>query len=381
MKKLQIILLSLLIFISASLFFAKFVWAQSFTQNENMQGEIIRIRGEKQTELMGQTRTISEVEVQITKGSYQGEVVLVSQDTSGYQQTKLSVGDKVVVTLVINPQGESNFYITDFIRYDPLIFLVALFVILVIMVAKRKGLSSLIGLVASFFFIFTILLPFISKGYDPVLTAIFTAIIIMPVTFYLSHGYNLKTHLAVTGTLISLVITGILAVIFVNAAHISGYGSEEASFISVAKGGNFNIQGLVLAGIIIGALGILDDITISQAAIVLQIKSVSKKISIKELYTRAISVGHDHIASLVNTLVLVYTGAALPLLILFVDAKQPILELINHEIIAEEIVRTIIASIGLVLAVPITTALACAAVYKKKFSQSEKRQALLEHHH
>jgi uncharacterized membrane protein len=114
---------------------------------------------------------------------------------------------------------------------------------------------------------------------------------------------------------------------------------------------------------------------------VLQIKSVSKKISIKELYTRAISVGHDHIASLVNTLVLVYTGAALPLLILFVDAKQPILELINHEIIAEEIVRTIIASIGLVLAVPITTALACAAVYKKKFSQSEKRQALLEHHH
>jgi len=181
---------------------------------------------------------------------------------------------------------------------------------------------------------------------------------IIPITFYLSHGFNKKTTVAVGGTVIALIITGILAGIFVEAAKLTGFASEEAGFLQVAKQGLVNIKGLLLAGIIIGVLGVLDDVTVSQSAIVFQLKQANAKIKAGELYKRAMDVGKDHISSMVNTLVLVYTGAALPLLLLFIDNPHPFSEVVNYEIIADEIVRTLVGSIGLVLAVPITTLIA-----------------------
>jgi uncharacterized membrane protein len=181
---------------------------------------------------------------------------------------------------------------------------------------------------------------------------------IIPVTFYLSHGFNKKTHVAIVGTIISLIITGVLAAVFVNISKLTGYASEEAGFLQSEIGGTINMKGVLLAGIIIGTLGVLDDITVSQSAIVYQLKKANKKLGFRQLFSRAMKVGHDHISSLINTLVLVYAGVAMPLLLLFVNNPRPFSEVINYEIIADEIVRTLVGSIGLITAVPITTVLA-----------------------
>ena len=203
--------------------------------------------------------------------------------------------------------------------------------------------------------IFAFILPQISAGHDPIFIAILASLFIIPVTFYLSHGLSRKTTTAVAGTFIALIITGILATIFVNVTRLTGFSSEEAGFLQAEKGGLVNIKGLLLAGIIVSVLGILDDITVSQASVVHQLKKLSPNLTLMQLYSKAMEVGRDHIASVVNTLVLVYAGAAMPLFLLFIDSSRPFGQVINHELIAEEIIRTLVASIGLILAVPITT--------------------------
>jgi uncharacterized membrane protein len=214
--------------------------------------------------------------------------------------------------------------------------------------------------------IFKFILPMIYAGYDPVLITIIASLVMIPVTFYLSHGFNRKTSIAIGGTLIALLITGLLAKVFVEATKLTGFASEEAGFLQVARGNLVNIRGLLLAGIIIGALGVLDDISIAQSALVQQLREANPKMKAREVFSRAMNVGQDHIASMVNTLVLVYTGAALPLLLLFIDNPLPFSQVINYEIIAEEIVRTLVGSIGLITAVPITTLIASSSDFKKK---------------
>jgi uncharacterized membrane protein len=200
---------------------------------------------------------------------------------------------------------------------------------------------------------------------DPVLIATLASAMIIPITFYMSHGISKKTTIAVAGTLIALLITGLLGKLFSELAHLNGLSTEESGMLAVLKGGEINLKGILLAGIVIGALGVLDDITISQAAIVEQLREAASKAKFGEIYGRAMKVGRDHITSMINTLILVYAGASLPLLLIFVDNPHPLREIINYEFIAEEIVRTLVGSIGLIVAVPITTFLAAMA-YRKK---------------
>jgi uncharacterized membrane protein len=242
-----------------------------------------------------------------------------------------------------------------------------IFAILALIVGGKWGITSILGMAFSFLIIFKFILPQIIKGSDPVLISIIGSFFIIPVTFYLSHGFNEKTHIAIAGTLISLFITGIFASIFVDFAKLTGFASEEAAFLNFEKQGSINIKGLLLSGIIIGTLGILDDITVSQSAIVYQLKSVNKRLKLRQLFNRAMKVGHDHVSSMVNTLVLVYTGASMPLLLLFINNPRPFTEVINYEIIADEIVRTLVGSAGLILAVPITTFLAAYFSSKKYY--------------
>jgi uncharacterized membrane protein len=234
-----------------------------------------------------------------------------------------------------------------------------------VFIGKWQGATSLVGMGLSFLVIFKFILPKISAGSDPVQIAILGSLVIIPATFILSHGLNKKTGIAIAGTLIALIITGVLAKAFVEAAKLTGFASEEAGFLQAYKPDLINIKGLLLAGIIIGVLGVLDDITVSQSAIVEQLKEANPRLKAGELYKKAMTVGKDHIASMVNTLVLVYTGAALPLLLLFVDNPHPFSEIVNYEIIADEVVRTLVGSIGLMLAVPITTFIAVVAADKR----------------
>ncbi len=291
--------------------------------------------------------------------SQEFEVTLldVAQEKQGF-----NVGEKVVVLATANPEG-TQFTIVDYVRHDALTLLFVLFVFVAVIVGRKWGVASLVGMAFSFLVIFMFILPRIIAGGDPVFNTILGASFIVPVTFYMSHGFSDKTHVAIFSTIITLIIIGVLAAFFIQLAHLTGYAAEEAIFLQNL--GEFNIRGILLSGIIIGSLGVLDDITISQASIVLELYSSNAKTSKGDLYRRAMNVGRDHIASLVNTLVLVYTGASLPLLLLFTESGRSFSDIINIEMVADEIVRTLAGSIGLIIAVPLTTFIAVYALAKK----------------
>lgn len=333
---------------------------------DTQEAKIISILEEKEVEMMDKTQLYQKLKLEITKGENKGETITVeSGQMALVNLPQYKTGDKVIVTQGQNPKGESTYYITDYIRRGPLLSLFIIFVFLTALIARKKGLTALLGMLISFLVIFFFILPNILTGADPIQTAIFGSILIIPPSFFLSHGFNKKTLVAMGGTIISLMITAVLAGVFVQLSRLSGFASEEAGFLQLARPGNINIQGLLLAGIIIGSLGVLDDITISQSAIVQELKKTDAKLKSRQLYQKSMSVGKDHITSMVNTLILVYTGASLPLLLLFVDNPHPFLEVINYEVVADEIVRTLVGSIGLVLAVPITTFLACSFLQSK----------------
>ncbi|HEX9817584.1 MAG TPA: YibE/F family protein [Patescibacteria group bacterium] len=289
-------------------------------------------------------------------------VEVLNTQTPFSRWTSYQVGEHIQLT----QQPDDTWIITDFVRRPALLELGLLFTVLVIAIGRWWGVRALLSLIISFAIIFGLILPLILQGWNPLLVTLTSSILIIPTTFYLSHGINHKTHVAVAGTLISLLISGLLAVTFVDRAHLTGFASEEASFLSIEAQNTIDIRGLLLAGIIISVLGTLDDIAVSQASFVQQLKESRPKISLRELFARAMSVGQDHISSLVNTLVLVYTGASLSLLLLFIDSDVTPNQLFNLEIIADEVVRTLVGSIGIVLAAPITTLIAALVFAKVK---------------
>ena len=366
----SIILFSLIVFFS----FNTSVLAQAEIvgeppKEETLEAVVEKILDERQIKPMGSEdlQLYQKLELLVTKGSLKDKKITVENgDVAVANNLKYKVNDRVIVTFSKNFEGNDYFYITDYIRRDSLLWLFIIFVLSAVVIAKWRGILSLVGMGISFLVIFSFILPKILSGSNPVEIAILGSLIIIPVSFFLSHGFNKKTIVAIAGTLIALIITGILANVFVEAAKLTGFASEEAGFLQAARGGLINIKGLLLAGIIIGVLGVLDDITISQSAIVFQLKEANEKLKFNELYKRAMNVGQDHISSMVNTLVLVYTGAALPLLLLFIDNPHPFSEIVNYEIIADEIVRTLVGSIGLILAVPITTVIAALVAEKTK---------------
>lgn len=335
-------------------------------QDEKLEARVENISEEKVIEVGGNSQLYQKLELLVTKGSLKNKKIEIENgNIPAANNPKFKVGDEVVINRSRGIDGNDLFYITDFVRRWPLLWLFVVFAVLVVFIGRWKGVSSLIGLGVSFAVIFLFILPQILAGQDPILISIIGSLAIIPATFYLSHGLNRKTTVAILGTLSALIITGVLAGIFVEAVKLSGFAQEEASFLQVAKQGVINIKGLLLAGIIIGVLGVLDDITVSQASVVEQLKKASSELKGWDLYNRAMAVGRDHIASMVNTLVLVYTGAAMPLLLLFVNNPYPFSEVINYEIIAEEVLRTLVGSIGLILAVPITSYIAVAVMKGK----------------
>lgn len=339
-------------------------------QEETLEGKVTQIIEEKDITFDGvkDPQLYQRLQINVTKGSKQGSNITVENGVVPMTNIeKYKLGDDLVISHSQDYEGQDAYAITDYVRRKVLFWLVLIFVLIAVIVGQLQGLTSLIGMAISFVVIFKFILPQISSGADPVGTAIIGSLMIIPTSFFMSHGINKKTLVAIAGTLIALVITGSLAKTFVNSARLTGFASEEAGFLQSMNPGLINIKGLLLAGIIIGVLGVLDDITVSQSSIVEQLSKANPKFSAKELYKKAMLVGKDHIASMVNTLVLVYAGAALPLLLLFIDNPHPFEEIFNYEIIADEVVRTLSGSIGLMLAVPITTLIATLVAKQNDF--------------
>lgn len=271
---------------------------------------------------------------------------------------KLKVGDRVVVSLTNRIDGSVLYGLVDNYRLPAILWVAAIFVILLLVLAGWHGLSSMFGLVFSVVMLTTFVVPQILSGQNPIAVMAIAAFIIAVISIYLSHGFSARTTIAVVGVLLTLVFAFGLAYTFMIMASLSGAGTEEAFYLSLDSSGGISLRGLLLGGIVIGTLGVLDDITTAQSATVEELYLANHKLSFSELYRRGFSVGKEHIISLVNTLALAYVGASMPLLLLFATGSQPLWVLINSQMIAEEIVRTLVGSAALILAVPITTYLA-----------------------
>lgn len=282
---------------------------------------------------------------------------------------KVKVGQLVVLNQVEVADGTFQYQIIDKLRTNELTLIAILFLFLVVLLSKWKGIGSIFGMFFSLFVILKFIIPQILAGKDPLTISILGAIAIMVTSIYLAHGFSKQTTIAVIATSLTLIITGFLSVAFVNLTNLSGISNEDTS--SLLFGGptaTINFKGLLLGGMIIGFLGVLDDITTGMAATVFELNKANSKLKFGELYKRSLNVGVEHISSLVNTLVLAYAGASLPIFLYLVLNPQgyPIWFMVNSEFIAEEIVRTLVGSMGLLFAVPITTVLASYYVSRNK---------------
>ncbi|MFC0057314.1 YibE/F family protein [Streptomyces actinomycinicus] len=277
------------------------------------------------------------------------------------QSRQLSQGEEVVVAYEPSAPKELQYAVTDVNRQFPMALLAGVFALAVVVVGRLRGVMALIALAVSFLVLTLFILPAILQGSDPLLVAVVGASAIMLIALYMCHGLSARTSVAVLGTLVSLLLIGVLGSEFIDWAALTGDTDDNTGLIHGLYP-SIDMSGLLLAGVIIGSLGVLDDVTVTQTSAVWELHEANPAMGWRGLYRAAIRIGRDHIASVVNTLVLAYAGAALPLLLLFSIAQSSVGTVANSELVAEEIVRTLVGSIGLVASVPITTALAALVV-------------------
>ncbi len=301
-----------------------------------------------------------DVEVRITEvpGGAAESATIAKMQPLEPGSPRFAAGDDVVLSYGGgDPLDGGSYQIKDFQRGVPLLALGALFVLAVLLLGRKRGLAALGSLGLSVAVLVLFVLPAILAGRDPLLVAIAAAGLIMFGTLYLTHGFTARTSVAVLGTLASLTLIGVLATLFASAAALTGLDSDTTSLIA-SLGHGVDARGLLLAGVVIGALGVLDDVTVTQASAVWELRRANPALGRRELYTAALRIGRDHVGSAVNTLVLAYAGAALPLLLLSALSDVGPATVLQSQDVAQEVVRTLAGSIGIVAAVPVTTLLA-----------------------
>jgi uncharacterized membrane protein len=267
----------------------------------------------------------------------------------------VSEGETLVVTRDAGAEGGASYGFFDYERDTPIIVLALMFAVVVGAVARLRGLASLVGLAFAFFVLLQFVLPGLLAEESPTLVSLVGSAAIMFVVLYLAHGFSARTTTALVGTLFGLTLVAVLGSIAVSAARLTGLTSEEAVNLH-GYDPTLSFSGIVLAGIVVAGLGVLNDVTITQASAIWQLNEVSPDITWRELYSRGMAVGRDHIASTVYTIVFAYAGAALPLLLIFELSPQPLWTTVTSSGLAEEVIRTLVGAIALVLAVPVTTA-------------------------
>ncbi|MFI8963222.1 YibE/F family protein [Streptomyces sp. NPDC053493] len=297
--------------------------------------------------------------VEVTTGPNKGRTFTEIVQPDAPRQ--LHEGQGVVVAYAPDAPRDLQYSVTDVNRKVPIAVLAGIFALAVVVVGRMRGVMALIALAVSFLVLTLFILPAILEGSNPLLVAVVGSSAIMLIALYMCHGLSARTSVAVLGTLISLLLIGLLGSVFIDWASLSGNTDDNTGLIHGLYP-ELDMSGLLLAGIIIGSLGVLDDVTVTQTSAVWELHQADPTMGPRALYRAAIRIGRDHIASVVNTLVLAYAGAALPLLLLFSIAQSSVGTVANSELVAEEIVRTLVGSIGLVASVPLTTGLAALVV-------------------
>ncbi len=351
-----------LIFVSLTTisFLPSITYAQEATvskdQFEIVKARVIDVLDEEMKDIAGtdvqalhQTMT-----VQILEGDKKDQVITVENDLIA-----LKVGDKFFLYRGIDGHdGSEQYSVRDVDRRGPVVFFVFLFILVVLLFLGTQGVRSLIGLAGSFLVILYVLVPSLLNNYPPVQTSIVIGTVILFFAIFFTHGFNRVSAVAFAGTVLAVILTGVLAYVGVTFSHLTGFTSDESVYLNFNTRGVLDFAGLLLGGMIIGVLGVLDDIAVTQAAVVSELYSSAPHLSRMEIYKKALRVGKEHVGALVNTLALAYTGVSLPLILLFSTSESSMSSIVNQEIFATEIIRTVVGSIGLILTVPITTLLA-----------------------
>jgi len=365
-----------LLFIFACTLFPHSVQADMDELNVPAENEFFRARVTEIIQFEGDDKapTYQEFKVKALDGSLKDQEIVVTQEAifGVYNIKKVKQNE----TLVIHRNTLSNpeFLVYDKYRLPSLLLLFFLFLACVIGFTGKKGIRATLSLIGSLLIIIFFVVPQIARGANPLFISIISALFLLLLSIYVGHGINKRTSIALVGSLGVIGLSIILGEIFIRAAKLFGLGSDEAFFLQFGNLAEVNLQGLLLAGIIIGTIGILDDVTVVQAATVEEIHRTDTTIPKKELYKKGMSVGKEHILSMVNTLIIAYTGAALPLLLFFSFQQNipiPLWVKVNGEQLSEEIIRSLIGSIVLIFAVPLTTWIA-AYSYTKSYGKRDE---------
>ena len=322
---------------------------------ETVRAEVMAIPETYERDIVGTdtTATVQTVQVRILEGEKKDTVVSFDNDV-----LLLEEGDVIFVNRLETISGVEYFVFKDVDRRDALLVLAVVFVGLLVLFAGYQGLRAVVSLIGSISVIIFVLVPLLLSGYPPVVTSVAIAALILALVIFITHGINARATIAFIGTVGAVIATGIIATVWVSFAHLTGFASDASVYLNFSTKGALDFSGLLLGSIMIGVLGVLDDVAITQASVVRELKATDRSLSLYELYRRALRVGRDHIGSLVNTLALAYVGVSLPLVLLFARTDETFGAIVNQEVIAAELVRTLVGSIGLILAVPLTTLLA-----------------------
>lgn len=344
-------------------------------------GRVVAIEEERQLNQDDQTFYVQRIRVRLDQGGQEVTLEAGSEFQPLNRNQRLNVGTAVVVANQELVDGQAEYVLADIYRLPVLVWLGLGFFTLVLVISRRQGFFSILGMLGSLLILTYVMVPQILAGQNPVLVSLLGCLVVATVTVYLSHGFNRNSHISLAAMGLTLGAVSLLSFVVVQLAQLVGLGSEEAYYLQFGPASQVNLQGLLLAGIMLGALGVLDDITIAQVSLVNQLKQAKPEIDFWELYQRGLAVGRDHVASLVNTLILAYAGTSLPLFLLFtLNQTQPAWVVINGQMVAEEVVRTLAGSIGLVLAVPLTTlAASYFAIFRPQ--REVKGTVMAGHHH
>ena len=327
---------------------------------DTVKAEVLSIAEEGSVQMGDVTQTYQIINLRVLEGQYEGQ-----EFTTDYGRRYilpsdylLRPGEKILVSVAQMPDGNTFVHFVDFVRTNSLIILGLFFVLVCVLVSGWKGVRSLLGIGVSVLVIIYFIVPRILNGQNPIMISLLGSFFFLTVTQYLVYGWTLKTHITMAAISLAILFTGLMALFFVDLVRLNGMGDENAMYI-LTQYNQLNIKNLLIAGIMIGALGILDDLVVGQTSAVIEIYRANPAMRFQQRFKRAMNVGRDHIAATVNTLVLAYLGASLSLFLLFSNSNVAFSTLMNFNYLAEEIVRSLVGTVGLFTAVPITTFIAC----------------------
>ena len=350
---------------------AQEVVAPHMTHQTVVKGKVISVENGQKTQGEDQTSFPQKLTIKLLEGVMKGQTIKVDYTANDLMYPPLKRNETAILTELTMSDNKTSFQMTGIYRFDAVLYVLAIFLLMVIVVTGKKGIGAILGLIISFAIIIKFLIPQILSGADPLLTCVIAAFFILLVTTYVAHGISRQTTMALFATVIALLFTLGFAYAAVYVTQLTGYSASDSLDLHYAVKHFLDIRGIFLGGIIIASVGALNDVTTTQAAAIFELAKINPKISRRELWKRGMSVGREHAISLINTLVLAYSGASLSLFLFLSINKYnlPIWSLLNSELISGEIVKTVAGTIGLILAVPIVT------IISSHFALSHKLRA------